>query len=431
MRWPRPTIRLRLTAWYAGIFLLMGAVLLAVSYAVVRENFDQAAAKRHVELESTLKRPGAASPRTVVRVRPGLPEETAPQIRRLSPTERSAYARAREALVEADDRANAQAKRRVLLEFLGALLALTIASVAAGYAVAGRVLRPIAKITGIAQRISDRTLSERIALDGPRDELRELADTFDGMLARLDRAFHAQRRFVANASHELRTPLAITRTEIDVTLADPDAHAVELREMAHVVREANERMARLIDALLALASSGAGALDAEPADLAAAARTALERTPGLEASGLHLDAVLFEAMVLGDPVLLERVACNLVENALRYNVAGGWIRVGTHVDGGGAELVVANSGPVVAEALVAELFEPFPRLEDSRTRATGGNGLGLAVVSALAEAHGGVAAATAPPDGGLEVRVTLPLRVATPLPDPAFARDPANRPILH
>jgi signal transduction histidine kinase len=411
MRWPRPTIRLRLTAWYAGIFLLLGAGLLAVSYAVVRDNFDRAQNRRHVELTSTLRGEGAANaPRVRVRVTPGLPEPTSPTVLALSAREQEAYAHARDILLAADRSADQDARRRVLLEFLAALFAVVLLSVGLGWLVAGRVLRPVAQITATARRISDRTLDERIALGGPSDELRELADTFDSMLERLDGAFGAQRRFVADASHELRTPLTIVRTEIDVTLADPDASTAELREMAVVVRGANERMERLIDALLALATSGAGALDRRALDLAAATRAALERDAALPPD-LHVDADLQDAPVEGDQVLLERMAANLVENAARYNKPNGWIRVRTRSAPGGrdAELVVANSGPRVTPEQAAMIFEPFRRLEPSRSRATGGFGLGLAVVRAVAEAHGGSVHAEPLPEGGLAVAVCLPL----------------------
>jgi len=408
--WPRPTIRLRLTAWYAGIFLLLGAGLLLVSYAVVRDNFDRAQTQRHVEVESTLRGQQARkTPRVRVRVSPGLPEPTSPAVQQLSARERLAYARARDVLLAADRRADEDAKRRVLLWFLGALFAVVVLSVGAGWLVAGRVLRPVAQITATARRISDRTLDERIALDGPRDELRELADTFDSMLERLDGAFATQRRFVADASHELRTPLTIVRTEIDVTLADPDVGTAELREMALVVRGANERMERLIDALLALATSGAGALDRGHVDLARTVRAALARDAAVP-SDLRVDAELEPAPVDGDQVLLERLAANLVENAVRYNAPNGWIRVRSRVAPGGreSELVVANSGPRVSSEQAATIFEPFRRLERSRSRATGGFGLGLAVVRAVAEAHGGSVRAEPLPEGGLAVAVCLP-----------------------
>src|SRR6266516_255820 len=242
MRLPRPSIRLRLTAWYATIFIAMGTVLLAVSYAVVRHEFRNEQGRVHVAVEEFAPvNSGATAPAFRVKIAPGLPTENTSQVRRLSRDERDAYVRARNAYAAQVQAANDRALRRVLLAFGGALLLVTLASVAAGWMVAGRALRPISRITSTARSISDRTLDARIALSGPRDELRELADTFDSMLERLEAAFESQRRFVANASHELRTPLAIVRTELDVTLDDPDADREELRAMAHVVRDANDR----------------------------------------------------------------------------------------------------------------------------------------------------------------------------------------------
>ncbi|HKE78763.1 MAG TPA: HAMP domain-containing sensor histidine kinase [Solirubrobacteraceae bacterium] len=409
MRLPRPSIRLRLTAWYATIFIAMGAVLLAISYGVVRHEFRDEQGKVHVEEVTTAVRGGAPSYR--LKIAPGLPTENTTQVRTLSREEREAYVRARNAYAAQVHAANDRALRRVLLAFGGALLLVTFASVAAGWIVAGRALRPISRITSTARSISDRTLDARIALQGPRDELRELADTFDSMLERLEAAFESQRRFVANASHELRTPLAIVRTELDVTLDDPDADAGELRAMAHVVQDANERMERLIASLLALASSEGGIAQSRPADLAQIVRPALEREAFSDGT-LQLEASLAPAPVLGDPVLLERLAENLVENAVRYNAAVGWVRVRTGVQRGEAVLEVANPGARIDPADVEGLLEPFRRLESSRARSTGGYGLGLAVVRAVAQAHGGRVAVLARREGGLEVTVSLPLAAA-------------------
>jgi signal transduction histidine kinase len=409
VRLPRPSIRLRLTAWYATIFIAMGAVLLAVSYGVVRHEFRDEQGKVHVEEVTRVVSGGV--PSFKYKIQPGLPTENQTQVRTLSREEREAYVRARNAYATQVHAANDRALRRVLLAFGGALLLVTFASVAAGWIVAGRALRPISRITSTARSISDRTLDARIALQGPRDELRELADTFDSMLARLEAAFESQRRFVANASHELRTPLAIVRTELDVTLDDPDADADELRAMAHVVQDANERMERLIASLLALASSEGGIAQSRPADLAQIVRPALDREAFSDGT-LQLEASLAPAPVLGDPVLLERLAENLVENAVRYNAAVGWVRVRTGVQRGEAVLEVANPGARIDPADVESLLEPFRRLESSRARSTGGYGLGLAVVRAVAHAHGGRVAVLARREGGLEVTVSLPLAAA-------------------
>ena len=199
-----------------------------------------------------------------MRIQPGIPAETASPVRQLDAAEQAAYRHALATLPRRRQARRRPALRRVLLLFAAALAALTVGSVVAGWVVAGRALRPIARITATARSISERTLHERIGLGGPRDELRELADVFDTMVARLEGAFESQRRFVANASHELRTPLAIVRTELDVTLSDPDARERDLRQMAGVVRETNERMERLIASLLALAKGEGGVTDRAP-----------------------------------------------------------------------------------------------------------------------------------------------------------------------
>jgi signal transduction histidine kinase len=411
VRLPRPSIRLRLTAWYATIFIAMGTVLLATSYAVVRHEFRDEQGKVHVSVEE-LTPVKSGAPTIRVKIAPGIPPENTSSVRTLPAEEREAYSRARNAYAAQVNAANDRALSRVLLAFGGALLLVTLASVAAGWMVAGRALRPISRITSTARSISDRTLDARIALDGPRDELRELADTFDSMLERLEAAFESQRRFVANASHELRTPLAIVRTELDVTLDDPDADLDEMRAMAHVVRDANERMERLIASLLALASSEAGIVQSRSADLAEIVAPALEREGAFADGTLQLEAALAPAPVLGDPVLLERLAENLIENAVRYNAAVGWVRVRTGIERGEAVLHVANPGARIDPTAVEELLEPFRRLESSRSRSTGGYGLGLAVVRAVAQAHGGRVAVLARREGGLEVTVSLPMASA-------------------
>jgi signal transduction histidine kinase len=408
VRLPRPSIRLRLTAWYATIFIAMGTVLLATSYAVVRHEFRDEQGKVHVSVEE-LTPVKSGAPTIRVKIAPGIPPENTSSVRTLPADERQAYIRARNAYAAQVNAANDRALSRVLLAFGGALLLVTLASVAAGWMVAGRALRPISRITSTARSISDRTLDARIALDGPRDELRELADTFDSMLERLEAAFESQRRFVANASHELRTPLAIVRTELDVTLDDPEADREELRAMAHVVRDANERMERLIASLLALASSEGGIVQARGADLAEIVSPALDRQEAFADGTLQLEAALSPAPVVGDPVLLERLADNLIENAVRYNAAVGWVRVRTGIERGEAVLHVANPGARIDPTAVEELLEPFRRLESSRSRSTGGYGLGLAVVRAVAQAHGGRVAVLARREGGLEVTVSLPM----------------------
>jgi signal transduction histidine kinase len=290
-----------------------------------------------------------------------------------------------------------------------ALAAMTGLSVLFGWAIAGRVLRPLQRITATAKRVSQDNLDERIALEGPRDELKELADTFDGMLERLSGAFASQRRFVANASHELRTPLTVIRTELDVTLADPDATNDELRAMGETVRDATLATERLIQALLTLARSEGGVTRRDPVDLADCARTAVAQA-GAEATARNLDIrpALEPAPVRGDRRLLERLVANLVENAVRHNVDGGTVEVATASAAGRSTVEVRNDGPVVPSDAVASLLEPFQRLD--RGARGDGVGLGLSIVRSVAEAHGGSVELRARPAGGLVARVSLPAR---------------------
>jgi signal transduction histidine kinase len=298
-----------------------------------------------------------------------------------------------------------------------------------GWVVAGRVLRPLQRITATAKRLSERTLDQRIALDGPDDELKELADTFDQMLMRLDAAFDSQRRFAANASHELRTPLAITRTEVDVALADPDTSQAELRAMAERVRDATGRSERLIEGLLTLARSEREPRLWEPVDMADAAAQALQHGRHADAAaGLRVVTRLGPAPVAGDPALLERMVANLVENAVRHNQPGGWLEVATGTDGGWAVVRVANGGRAIPPDRVESLFEPFCRLDVRVASPTRGAGLGLSIVRSVVRAHGGHTTARARPGGGLEVTVRLPARAkATTVILPSRAALPRAR----
>jgi signal transduction histidine kinase len=289
---------------------------------------------------------------------------------------------------------------------------IVIIGASGGYLLARQALRPIARVTRTARQLSTETLDQRIGLGGPDDELRELADTFDEMLARLDAAFDGQRLFVANASHELRTPLSVIRTEIDVTLSDPAASSEELRRMGHVALAATERAQRLVGSLLTLArlqSGGRGDLEVhEPVDLAALVPAVLDsvETEAKDRS-ISVEIETSPARTLGDPRLLERLIGNLVENAVRHNVTGGWLRVTCGAADARVWLHVANGGQVIAPADVDLLFEPFRRGGKVRT-ATRGSGLGLSIVRLIVEAHHGRLQAAAPPFGGLAVRIELP-----------------------
>ncbi len=301
---------------------------------------------------------------------------------------------------------------RLVRQGLVGLLLLVAVGVAVSYAVAGRLLRPLQEITAQARRLSAERLDARLDLPGPQDELKELADTFDAMLDRLQTSFEQQRRFVADASHELRTPLAVMRTEVDVALADPDAGVEDLRAAAVVVRDATERADRLVDSLLLLARSDRLEVDGLPlrerVELPQLCREALSAVDGeVRGRGLQVATAYGPAPVLGDPGLLGRLAGNLVENAVRHNVDGGWVRVDTGTVEGRSRLQVSNSGAVLDAGEVPGLFEPFRRSGAART-ARRGAGLGLSIVRALTTAHGGTVLAEARPGGGLVVTVDLP-----------------------
>lgn len=310
-------------------------------------------------------------------------------------------------------------EREVLVDGLVALVVVSVVGVAGGYAVAGRALRPLQQVTATARRLSGQTLDQRIRYTGRDGEVAELAATFDAMLDRLGQAFDTQKRFVANASHELRTPLAVMRTEIDVTLADPDADVAEYQRMATVVRDASERANALVDALLVLArseaQSGRRLVRQERTDLVSGvtvALAAMERE--ITRLGLEVNTCLEPAPVIGDPSLLDRLAGNLVENAVRYNHLNGRLWARTSADQTHASLVVGNTGFEVDQADVPGLFEPFRRGGRERTGARG-SGLGLSIVRAVCDAHGGTVRVVALDGGGLEVTVRLPATEATPV----------------
>lgn len=307
------------------------------------------------------------------------------------------------------DHLRSQARTRVLVAGVIAFGFVVLAAGILAWALTSRVLRPLAEITDTARRLSAESLDERIGQIRPRDELAQLAETIDDMLDRLTGAFDAQRRFVANASHELRTPLTVIRTELDVTLSDEDADVAELRRMAEVVRAAAQRAERLVGALLLLARTDAtGLAIREPVDLAAVVSSAWEATRSdAEQRGLRADLELSPAPVAGDAALLERVAGNLLENAVRHNVDGGWISVRTQAHAAHVTLLVRSSGPLIDPGTVAELFEPFRRGGQVRTGRAGA-GLGLSIVRAAVEAHAGAVEAEPVVGGGLAVTVSLP-----------------------
>jgi signal transduction histidine kinase len=299
------------------------------------------------------------------------------------------------------ERALAQLDAQYWLAGVGVL----IIAVALGYLVAGSALSPLRKVTGLARRVTQERLDERIAMTGPHDELRDLADTLDGMLDRLAAAFDGQRRFVANASHELRTPLTVIRAEVEVALAVPDASAAELRRMGEVVLEAADRTQALLDSLMVLARSQQATLRREPIDLGSAARHAVDQCLAEAAArDVELRLDLQSAPIEGDRPLVERLVANLVENAVRHNTAGGIVRLTT----GPGTVRVENTGPIIAPDDVRRLAEPFERL--GRDNDGPGAGLGLSIVRAVADAHGAQLSLEPRAAGGLDAEVTFPHR---------------------
>jgi len=297
---------------------------------------------------------------------------------------------------------------KLLAQSIIALVAIGVVAVVLGYVVAGRALAPLQRVTATARRLSESTLHQRIALVGPEDEIKELADTFDAMLERLARAFDSQRTFVANASHELRTPLTINRTLLEVALADPQA-SEDLRVLGRTLLATNARHQRLIDGLLLLARSERG-LDARtPVDLSDVAHSALTTVgPAAAEAGITVHHDLAAAPTAGEPVLLEHLVSNLLDNAVKYNIEGGAVWLRTWGQDGGSFVFVANTGPVVAPYEIPRLFEPFRRLAEDRVGSDRGAGLGLSIVASVVRAHAGAISAAPRTGGGLEITVRLP-----------------------
>jgi signal transduction histidine kinase len=299
-----------------------------------------------------------------------------------------------------------------------ALVIVSAAAVGAGWLLAGRVLRPLSTITAAARQISASSLHERLALTGPEDELKELGDTLDGLFARLEASFDAQRRFAADASHELRTPLTRERALLEVTRADPASTAATWQDVSLDLLAFNAEQERLIEALLTLASSEAGLTQREPADLAAITSQALAAPrAGISRLGLHVHADIQPAPLDSDPLLIRQLVTNLIDNAVHHNIPGGSVQVATGTSDGRAVLSVTNSGQVIPPGEVSRLFQPFQRLGPRPARRDGGHGLGLSIVRAIATAHGAAIAARALPGGGLAVDVTF----SPPPPAPGAA----------
>jgi signal transduction histidine kinase len=301
-------------------------------------------------------------------------------------------------------------RQQLLIASVISLAVIVVAAAAIGWLLAGRVLRPLSTITGAARRISASRLHERLALRGPDDELKELADTLDELFARLEASFDAQRRFAANASHELRTPLTRERTLLQVTRADPAATTGTWQAVSQELLASNVEQERLLEALLTLASTEAGTGEREPADLAAITGVALAAArPAISRLGLNVHTDIQPATLEGDPLLIQQLVANVIDNAARHNISGGDLRVATRTDGDRAVLSVTNTGPVIPAAEVDRLFQPFQRLGPRPARRDGGHGLGLSIVRAIATAHAATVTVTAQPvpAGGLAVEVTF------------------------
>jgi signal transduction histidine kinase len=289
-----------------------------------------------------------------------------------------------------------------------ALITTAVLSLVFGWLIAGRVLRPLRMITATARRISASSLHERLNIEGPQ-EFRELGETLDELFGRLEASFESQRHFVANASHELRTPLTAERTLLQVALADPDASAATLRATCEQLVELSNQQERLIAALLTLASSERGIGQREPFDLAdIAGKAVAARHADAERRGIRVDAALAVAPAAGDPRLAESLVANLLDNALRHNVAGGRVEISTARTAGRAVISVGNTGILIPSDKLGRLFEPFQQLGGERIRHTDGHGLGLAIVRAIASAHSAALSARPRPDGGLDVEVGFP-----------------------
>jgi signal transduction histidine kinase len=390
IRLPRQSVRLRLTLLYVGLFLVSAACLLSITYLLVEQQLPQVTTSGGVVVINggVTQLPAGGG---------NVAGSCDPSLDPCQPL-----------LQEVAIRVGRDTLNQLLIESAIALGIMAVASVGLGWLMAGRVLSPLRTITAAARRISARSLHQRIAMTGPDDELKELGDTFDQLLGRLEASFRAQRQFVANASHELRTPLARQRTLLEVALRDHEATTASLRAACERALVAGEQQERLIAGLLTLARGERGLDRFEPFDLAAIAAAATDaRRDDADAAQVSLAARIGSAATAGDPGLAERLVANLVDNAIRYNQAGGRVEISTGTRAGRPYLTVANTGPVIPPDQLGRLFRPFQRMDPAR-RAPGGLGLGLAMVSAIAAAHGADLRAVTRAGGGLAIEVLFP-----------------------
>ena len=385
---PRHTIRLRLTVLYGVVSVLSAAGLLAITITLAGGWGGEKTA--HV---------------------PAAPAGTAASLQAAL-----AQAQAHIAWLQAQvNQADVTWSHRLLVAAAAGLAVMAGASAVLGWVVAGRVLRPLRAITVATRQVSEDDLDRRLAMPGPRDELTDLADTIDGLLARLQAAFEAQRNFVANASHELRTPLAASRTMLEVALADPAAPAATLRSACQDVLAEGQQQERLIEALLTLARSQRGLDRREQVDLASITAEVLHAR---EADAARLDVTVHASMapapILGDDRLARQLAANLIDNALRHNLPGGTLGIQVAPDSGRSTLTITNTGPVIPAAQVGRLLQPFQRLSSQRPAGDHGLGLGLPIVAAIARAHHATLTVSPGSCGGLDIRVSFPTAAAGP-----------------
>ena len=382
---PARSVRLRLTALYGGLFVVCGAGLLVITYLLVSH--------------STRHRPAGG-------VVSGHPFTWLGRAQRTVEIGRIAAALGYQNRVDL---------HQLLVESATALAVMAAISVALGWVVAGRVLSPLRTITATTRRISEHSLHERLALPGPGDELKQLADTIDGLLGRLEAAFDAQRRFVANASHELRTPLAMMRTRLDVAIAKPDGVPPQTQALDAGLRKDLDRAETLLESFLALARAQHGMVtDRTIVSLDRLVTNALAaRHDQIAEQQLEVRTTLAPVGVTGSETLLARMVENVIENGVRHNQPHGFINIACETTDRAARLVVESGGPMLDEQSVAQLAQPFRRLGVERTGSQNGHGLGLSIVAAVADAHGGELELHPRPQGGLRVQITLPAAIAT------------------
>ena len=409
MRLPAPTIRLRLTLVYGGLFLCSAAGLLTITYVLVNHQYSQGffiSSGRQGVVQSRTIGPGALKllygQGNVAKV---------PTPSKLFPVPvgpKGLAANKRLAIAAAQGQSDA-AVHKLFVDSAFALAVMAVLSLWLGWVIAGRALRPLRTITDTAREISASNLHRRLALTGPDDELRRLGNTVDGLLGRLETSFEAQRQFVANASHELRTPLTLERTLLELALSDPNASIDSYRHTCEQLLAVGQQQERLIEALLTLSRSQRGLDARQPVDLAAITAAA---AAAADHDGLVVDASLEPAHTSGNPRLVERLVANLVGNAVHHNVPGGSVDLATETRDGHAVLTVANTGPTIPSSELERLFQPFQRLDTTRTTGTDGFGLGLSIVRAIADAHDATIETEAPAEGGLRIRVSF--RAAPP-----------------